>query len=135
MDSYPTPSDPPQLPTLHASHSNVPSPANSMSPVTPANYEDNSAKTVLSAGSKQCEYRRQHLPAKCRADRDGDLDMEPMTDAFLTAFVLAAVAIGTPLPGREPSGAPKNTARILGIANQGVKEFKGFRLRSTNLVW
>ena len=52
----------------------------------------------------------------------GYVDMEPMTDAFLTASVLAAVAIVTPLPGRELSDAPKNTTRILGIANQRVKE-------------
>jgi pentafunctional AROM polypeptide len=37
-----------------------------------------------------------------------DIDMEPMTDAFLTASVLAAVASGT--------------TRIRGIANQRVKE-------------
>lgn len=37
-----------------------------------------------------------------------DVDMEPMTDAFLTASVLAAVA--------------KGTTRIRGIANQRVKE-------------
>lgn len=37
-----------------------------------------------------------------------DVDMEPMTDAFLTASVLAAVA--------------KGTTRITGIANQRVKE-------------
>lgn len=37
-----------------------------------------------------------------------DIDMEPMTDAFLTASVLAAVA--------------KGTTRIRGIANQRVKE-------------
>lgn len=42
-----------------------------------------------------------------------ETDMEPMTDAFLTASVLAAVA-----PGR---GA-KSTTRILGIANQRGKE-------------
>ena len=57
----------------------------------------------------------------------GYLDMEPMTDAFLTASVLAAVAIGTPLPGRELSDAPKNTTRILGIANQRVKECNRIR--------
>jgi len=50
VDSYPTPTDPPQLPTPPAYHSNVPSPANSMSPVTPPNYEGNSAKIVFSAG-------------------------------------------------------------------------------------
>jgi pentafunctional AROM polypeptide len=42
-----------------------------------------------------------------------EVDMEPMTDAFLTASILAAVA----KPG--PSGA---TTRIVGIANQRVKE-------------
>jgi 5-enolpyruvylshikimate-3-phosphate synthase len=38
----------------------------------------------------------------------GDFDMESMTDAFMTAAVLAAVATGT--------------TRILGVANQRVKE-------------
>ena len=57
----------------------------------------------------------------------GYVDMEPMTDAFLTASVLAAVAIGTPLPGRELSDTPKNTTRILGIANQRVKECNRIR--------
>ncbi|KAI0083872.1 Pentafunctional AroM protein [Irpex rosettiformis] len=53
----------------------------------------------------------------------GYVDMEPMTDAFLTASVLAAVATAPPLPGRELSdaGGP-NATRILGIANQRVKE-------------
>ncbi|MCJ1448966.1 MAG: 3-dehydroquinate dehydratase (3-dehydroquinase) [Stictis urceolatum] len=41
------------------------------------------------------------------------VDMEPMTDAFLTAAVLASVAQG-------PAGG--NTTRITGIANQRVKE-------------
>ena len=41
------------------------------------------------------------------------IDMEPMTDAFLTASVLAAVA-----QGRDAS----STTRISGIANQRVKE-------------
>ena len=40
-----------------------------------------------------------------------EIDMEPMTDAFLTASVLAAVAQGT-----------KPTTRIIGIANQRGKE-------------
>ncbi|KAF9653571.1 aromatic amino acid family biosynthesis-like protein [Thelephora ganbajun] len=57
----------------------------------------------------------------------GYVDMEPMTDAFLTASVLAAVAIGTPHPGRELSDAPNNTTRILGIANQRVKECNRIR--------
>lgn len=42
-----------------------------------------------------------------------EVDMEPMTDAFLTASVLAAVAQGN-------NG--KSTTRIIGIANQRVKE-------------
>lgn len=42
-----------------------------------------------------------------------EVDMEPMTDAFLTASVLAAVAQGS--EGRS-------TTRIIGIANQRVKE-------------
>lgn len=42
-----------------------------------------------------------------------NVDMEPMTDAFLTASVLAAVAQGE-------NG--NNTTRIYGIANQRVKE-------------
>ena len=41
------------------------------------------------------------------------VDMEPMTDAFLTASVLAAVAQG---------GSASSTTRIVGIANQRVKE-------------
>ncbi|KAJ5430777.1 Shikimate kinase [Penicillium cf. griseofulvum] len=42
-----------------------------------------------------------------------NVDMEPMTDAFLTASVLAAVARGK---------GPNHTTRIYGIANQRVKE-------------
>lgn len=42
----------------------------------------------------------------------GEVDMEPMTDAFLTACALAAVA----------QGGEGNTTRIVGIANQRVKE-------------
>ncbi|KAJ5676826.1 uncharacterized protein N7477_002459 [Penicillium maclennaniae] len=42
-----------------------------------------------------------------------NVDMEPMTDAFLTASVLAAVARGE---------GPNHTTRIYGIANQRVKE-------------
>ncbi|KAL9599206.1 MAG: hypothetical protein Q9219_003987 [cf. Caloplaca sp. 3 TL-2023] len=42
-----------------------------------------------------------------------EVDMEPMTDAFLTASVLAAVA---------QSGNSTSTTRIVGIANQRVKE-------------
>lgn len=41
------------------------------------------------------------------------VDMEPMTDAFLTTSVLAAVAQG----GRSP-----NRTKIVGVANQRVKE-------------
>ncbi|KAL9622411.1 MAG: hypothetical protein Q9160_003255 [Pyrenula sp. 1 TL-2023] len=41
------------------------------------------------------------------------IDMEPMTDAFLTASILAAVA---------QSKGPQSTTKIIGIANQRVKE-------------
>ncbi|EIM84582.1 uncharacterized protein STEHIDRAFT_159248 [Stereum hirsutum FP-91666 SS1] len=44
----------------------------------------------------------------------GLIDMEPMTDAFLTASVLAAVAAGAPLEGRElVDGSPTSTTRII----------------------
>lgn len=52
----------------------------------------------------------------------GNVDMEPMTDAFLTASVLAAVATLPVLPGREVEGLRPEGTRIYGIANQRVKE-------------
>ncbi|KAH9918081.1 EPSP synthase-domain-containing protein [Fomitopsis serialis] len=53
----------------------------------------------------------------------GYVDMEPMTDAFLTASVVAAVAATPPFEGRElADGSRPTTTRILGIANQRVKE-------------
>lgn len=52
----------------------------------------------------------------------GYIDMEPMTDAFLTAAAIAAVARLPALPGRAVAGQPKNSTRIGGIANQRVKE-------------
>ncbi|KAI4194809.1 MAG: hypothetical protein LQ350_007552 [Teloschistes chrysophthalmus] len=52
-------------------------------------------------------------PAKGSLKPIEDVDMEPMTDAFLTASVLAAVA---------QSGQSRSTTRIVGIANQRVKE-------------
>ncbi|PVV04606.1 hypothetical protein BB560_000892 [Smittium megazygosporum] len=45
----------------------------------------------------------------------GEIDMENMTDAFLTAAVLAAVAT-------SPDPSKKNVTKIRGIANQHVKE-------------
>ncbi|KZV97983.1 Pentafunctional AroM protein [Exidia glandulosa HHB12029] len=58
----------------------------------------------------------------------GLVDMEPMTDAFLTACVLAAVATEPPLPERRlTDGSPALTTRILGIANQRVKECNRIR--------
>jgi len=58
----------------------------------------------------------------------GLIDMEPMTDAFLTASVLAAVAVRPPLPGRELGDASRPaTTRIVGIANQRVKECNRIR--------
>ncbi len=52
----------------------------------------------------------------------GLVDMEPMTDAFLTASVLAAVACQPVSKERALEDAPPTTTRILGIANQRVKE-------------
>lgn len=52
----------------------------------------------------------------------GNVDMEPMTDAFLTASVLAAVAVKPCLPERRVEGLPETASRIYGIANQRVKE-------------
>lgn len=52
----------------------------------------------------------------------GLIDMEPMTDAFLTASVLAAIAAAPPKAGRELLDGPKTATRIIGIANQRVKE-------------
>lgn len=53
----------------------------------------------------------------------GEVDMESMTDAFLTASVLAAVAI---LPAVKPldgvNGDARPATKIYGIANQRVKE-------------
>lgn len=50
----------------------------------------------------------------------GLVDMETMTDAFLTASVLAAVATQ---PATTPAeGLPANATKIFGIANQRVKE-------------
>ncbi|KIM28153.1 hypothetical protein M408DRAFT_329534 [Serendipita vermifera MAFF 305830] len=57
----------------------------------------------------------------------GLVDMEPMTDAFLTASVLAAVACGEVDSARKLEDAPANTTRILGIANQRVKECNRIR--------
>lgn len=52
----------------------------------------------------------------------GEVDMEPMTDAFLTAAVLAAVASHAPLSRAQTDGQAPNSTRIVGIANQRVKE-------------
>ena len=52
----------------------------------------------------------------------GHVNMEPMTDAFLTASVLAAVAMLPPLAGRDIDGLRPEATRICGIANQRVKE-------------
>ena len=53
----------------------------------------------------------------------GLIDMEPMTDALLTALVVAAVAATSLAKVRELSdGSQATTTRIVGIANQRVKE-------------
>ncbi|KAG8894452.1 3-dehydroquinate dehydratase (3-dehydroquinase), partial [Tulasnella sp. 417] len=57
----------------------------------------------------------------------GFVDMEPMTDAFLTASVLGAVATKPSLEERRVDGIAPNTTRILGIANQRVKECNRIR--------
>jgi pentafunctional AROM polypeptide len=65
-----------------------------------------------------CEVKQTPSSTTVTGPRTGRLvplpnvDMEPMTDAFLTASVLAAVA----------QGSKSNTTRIYGIANQRVKE-------------
>ncbi|KAH8996222.1 Pentafunctional AroM protein [Lactarius akahatsu] len=67
-------------------------------------------------------------PPKGQLKALGLIDMEPMTDAFLTASVLAAVAAGTPAKGRElDDGSKSTTTRIIGIANQRVKECNRIR--------
>ncbi|KAL9011535.1 MAG: hypothetical protein Q9173_003625 [Seirophora scorigena] len=55
-------------------------------------------------------------PSKGTLKAINEVDMEPMTDAFLTASVLAAVAQGS------GDGKVTATSRIVGIANQRVKE-------------
>ncbi len=54
-----------------------------------------------------------------------EVDMEPMTDAFLTASVLAAVAQGS---------ETGTTTRITGIANQRVKECDRIRAMKDQLA-
>lgn len=54
----------------------------------------------------------------------GEVDMEPMTDAFLTASVLAAVATGSPTDANDGG---RRVTRIVGIANQRVKECNRIR--------
>ena len=67
-------------------------------------------------------------PPKGQLKALGLIDMEPMTDAFLTASVLAAVAAGAPEKGRElDDGSRQTTTRIIGIANQRVKECNRIR--------
>lgn len=57
----------------------------------------------------------------------GVIDMEPMTDAFLTASVLLAVAV-------RPSKEGKMSTRIRGIANQRVKECNRIRAMMDELA-
>ncbi|KAH9022639.1 hypothetical protein EDB85DRAFT_2186408 [Lactarius pseudohatsudake] len=67
-------------------------------------------------------------PPKGQLKALGLIDMEPMTDAFLTASVPAAVAAGTLAKGRElDDGSKPTTTRIVGIANQRVKECNRIR--------
>ncbi|GAA5914631.1 hypothetical protein JCM8208_002097 [Rhodotorula glutinis] len=65
----------------------------------------------------------------------GFVDMEPMTDAFLTASALAAVASLPPLDGRvQDAQQPLNSTRIGGIANQRVKECNRIDAMRTQLA-
>ncbi|SCV70708.1 BQ2448_3470 [Microbotryum intermedium] len=64
----------------------------------------------------------------------GFIDMEPMTDAFLTASALAAVAALPALPERLQPGQPANSTRIGGIANQRVKECNRIAAMRTQLA-
>ncbi|GAA5922264.1 hypothetical protein JCM1841_001387 [Sporobolomyces salmonicolor] len=65
----------------------------------------------------------------------GFVDMEPMTDAFLTASALAAVASLPALPGRlQDDQQPANSTRIGGIANQRVKECNRIDAMRTQLA-
>ena len=63
VESYPTPTNVPQLPTPPSPHSNVPSPANSMSPATPPNYKGDSHKDSFIRHVKyNANIGRQHIP-------------------------------------------------------------------------
>ncbi|GAA6025727.1 hypothetical protein JCM10207_008891 [Rhodosporidiobolus poonsookiae] len=65
----------------------------------------------------------------------GFVDMEPMTDAFLTASALAAVASLPSLETRRQEGKqPANSTRIGGIANQRVKECNRISAMRTQLA-
>ncbi|QVM08262.1 3-dehydroquinate dehydratase (3-dehydroquinase) [Coccidioides posadasii str. Silveira] len=77
-----------------------------------------------------CEVSQSEYSTTVTAPKDGvlkplpNVDMEPMTDAFLTASVLAAVA----------TGSPNRTTRIFGIANQRVKECNRIRAMKDELA-
>ena len=65
----------------------------------------------------------------------GIVDMEVMTDAFLTASCLAAVATLGPLSSRKRADdQPKNSTRVVGIANQRVKECNRIRAMMDELA-
>lgn len=61
-------------------------------------------------------------PPRGKLKPRGEIDMEPMTDAFLTACAVAAVATDGGVGEGAESGEGKNVTRITGIANQRVKE-------------
>lgn len=61
-------------------------------------------------------------PPRGKLKARGEVDMEPMTDAFLTACAVAAVATDGGVGDGAETGEGKNVTRIRGIANQRVKE-------------
>ncbi|KAM0746384.1 Shikimate dehydrogenase [Meredithblackwellia eburnea MCA 4105] len=65
----------------------------------------------------------------------GFIDMEPMTDAFLTAAAVAAVArLPADRSRLQDAEQPRNSTRIGGIANQRVKECNRIDAMRTQLL-
>ncbi|CCH60900.1 hypothetical protein TBLA_0D04030 [Henningerozyma blattae CBS 6284] len=67
-------------------------------------------------------------PSKAKLTPLKHIDMEPMTDAFLTACVVAAIA------NDQNNPTSRNTTTIEGIANQRVKECNRIEAMATQLA-